>query len=140
MHGHMCEVLNRQRPPGPLPSLAVRRLIICTASVLAAMAMPAVSHGQTASAAQYGGVEGVVETGPTAPVAPGPTEQEPAPTAEESPPAEAAPTAAPQPEAAPTGRLPFTGQDIVLMLLAGVGLLGMGLALRRATGSAPVGV
>lgn len=110
--------------------------------MLALAAMPAVSFGQTASQAQYGGVEGTVEAQPTPP-SQGVLGEEP--TEEAAPPAEAAPEAAPQAEAAPKaeaapeGALPFTGQDLVLMLLAGAGLIGLGLVLRRATGRAPAG-
>ena len=100
--------------------------------------MPAASPAQTASQAQYGGVEGHVESTPT-PTQPTPPseQQETLPTEETSPP-EAQPTPTPAAgapsEAAPTGRLPFTGSDLVLMLLAGAGLLGLGLVLRRVTG------
>jgi hypothetical protein len=101
--------------------------------------MPAVSFGQTASQAQYGGVEGTVEAAPT-PQAPTPPveEQETLPSEEEGGPQAEAPIAAP--EAAPEeGALPFTGSDLVMMLLAGAGLISLGLLLRRATGRSPAG-
>jgi hypothetical protein len=38
-----------------------------------------------------------------------------------------------------SGTLPFTGRDLLLMSLAGLGLVGLGVALRSATRRVPAG-
>lgn len=116
----------------------MRRLTTLIGCLIAFAAMPAASYGQ-ASAAQYGGVEQEVDSGatptPGAPPAQD-TEDETGAGGSPTPDSSRAPEqdAAAAPESA-EGTLPFTGQDLVLMLLAGLGLAGLGVTLRRAARS-----
>lgn len=116
----------------------MRRLAPLIGCLIAFAAVPAAAYGQTASAAQYGGVEQEVVTGgPTAPPPQQGVEEETATGGPTTPGAQRGPSedAVAGPESA-EGTLPFTGRDLVLILVAGLGLVGLGAALRR-TARAP---
>lgn len=87
--------------------------------VVAALA-PAMASAQTPGLAGYSG---------TAPTTASGTGEPSSGTA----PAAAAPDAPAQVVDAPTSTLPFTGLQIAFMLAAGLGLVGLGVALRRAS-------
>lgn len=125
-------------------SLTTKTLLGCVLSLfLVAALLPSVAAAQTPGVAAYSGTAPAAVNG-TNPPAAAPAPAAPAPAAgvesanESSPPAATQPTATA--EAAPavvsSGTLPFTGLQIALMVGAGMGLLGMGLALRRVTSTA----
>ena len=113
-------------PPRPLRSTAVnlsfRSLVraVLPLFVLAAL-LPAVASAQDPGTGGYAGTAPTTVTG-TEP------ESESEPTTASSAPDEAAPA---QTVTAPTDTLPFTGFQIAMMIAAGLGLLGLGMALRR---------
>jgi hypothetical protein len=117
-----------------------RTLLAWLICLVAAAAFPAAGFAQTAGQAEYGGIAGADATSPTAAAGTAPSgtagvaDQGSTPTAKATP-AETAQIA----DKSDNGTLPFTGQDILLMLLAGAGLVGLGLALRAAAGRAPAG-
>jgi hypothetical protein len=93
--------------------------------VLAAL-LPAVASAQDPGTGGYSG------TAPTTASGTEPQSGTKAATAGQSAPAAPAPAPAPaQTVTAPTNTLPFTGFQISLMIAAGLGLLGLGMALRR---------
>lgn len=106
--------------------LSVRRAVVLTTTLLA-LITPAVAPAQQVTEDAYNpdsrslGVIGEIET--TEPQRDQADNQPAAPAA-----------AAQQPESA--GRLPFTGADLGLLTLGGVLLLGLGLGLRRFSGTA----
>jgi hypothetical protein len=93
--------------------------------VLAAL-LPAGASAQDPGTGGYSG---------TAPTSVSGTEPESgnAPTTGSSAPDQAAPAEA---VTAPTSTLPFTGFQLAMMIAAGLGLLGLGMALRRVSGPA----
>lgn len=119
-----------------------RTLLACLLCLVATAAFPAVGLAQTASQAEYTGVAGENLTSPTTPTGTAPktpasgtlgaTDKGTTPTAKATPAAQIAGETS-------KGTLPFTGRDLLLMLLAGIGLIGLGVALRSATGHAPAG-
>lgn len=110
---------------------------------MATAAFPAVGFAQAAGDTEYSGVAGVNAVSPTAaaPAAVTPASGTAAETAQGSQPA-AADTATATPATAQvasetsSGTLPFTGRDVLLMLLAGLGLVGLGIVLRTTVGRA----
>lgn len=137
---------------------AKERILLSLLVVGLVAVLPAVAVAQAPGVEGYGSVAGIVVevttpvvvevTTPEPPVVLGdpiPPEPAPVPEEEEAPvpeeegevageeaaspvPAAGAPSA---PAAAPAGKLPFTGLQVGLMAAVGLGLLGMGLALRR---------
>lgn len=118
---------------GVLPLLALAALLPSAASAQApaiggyAGTAPAVVSGTNPPAA---GVAGITVSSPAAP-APTPTPTSGVAGIKQSSPAAPAPVAVPA-----KGTLPFTGLQIAFMVAAGLGLLGLGLALRRVSGPA----
>lgn len=110
-----------------------RTLLTCVVCLVGASA-PAAAVAQTPGDAQYSGVlpAAVTQTPPAEkplvePIQTPPAE-EPAPQTEVKPAAAVSPARV---VAAPaTGKLPFTGLDLLLTLLASTALIGLGLALR----------
>ena len=119
--------------------MRARSLLATLVCLVAVAAFPATGIAQTAGQAEYGGVAAVQETSPPAatPPAAGVAAETAESTPAESTPAPSGPEAA---VAADTsdGTLPFTGRDLLLMLVAGLGLVGVGVALRTVT-RAPAG-
>lgn len=85
-----------------------RLLVVFFVCLVTAAVVPAAGLAETSKQAQYGGVPG-----PNAPLS-------------SEPPTQASAQASSQ-------TLPFTGGDLLLMLLAGTGLAGLGLVLRTTT-------
>jgi hypothetical protein len=100
-----------------------RILVACIACAVATAAFPATGLAQTAGQAEYGGVAGAVV--PPSGVA-GQTV-----TGSAKPKAKAK-RKEPVSKVVTTGTLPFTGRDLLLMTLAGLALVGVGVALRTA--------
>ncbi|HUR85605.1 MAG TPA: hypothetical protein VMY78_09685 [Solirubrobacteraceae bacterium] len=136
-----------------------RFLLALLVGLLAVAALPAAGLAQTAGQIEYGGVAAASETSP--PATAGTTAGTTAgagvlgETAESDPGASGsgaagestgsgsgtAPSGSAAQVAADTsdGTLPFTGRDLLLMLVAGLGLVGIGVALRTATRQSPAG-
>ena len=122
------------------PVMHPRTLLVCVLSLVATAAFPAVGFAQAAGDTEYAGVAGVNVTAPpaVAPAAVAPEAGTAAETAEGSTPtpATATPATAQVAGASTNSTLPFTGRDVVFMLLVGLGLTGLGLVLRTAVGRA----
>jgi|tagenome__1003787_1003787.scaffolds.fasta_scaffold19392504_2 hypothetical protein len=117
-----------------------RTLLACALCLLATAAFPAVGSAQTAAQDQYSGVAGTTANSPTNPPS-GVAGQTASGTAKNKPsstPSNNAPSGT-SGEVASNGTLPFTGRDLVLMVLAGLALVGLGVALRSATRRSPAG-
>lgn len=118
--------------------MRARSLLATLVCLVAVAAFPATGIAQTAGQVEYGGVAAAQETSPPVATPPAAVAAE---TAESTP---AKSTPAPSgPEASVAadtsdGTLPFTGRDLLLMLVAGLGLVGVGVALRTVT-RAPAG-
>ena len=115
-----------------------RNLLACLLCLVGMVAFPAVGLAQTAGDTEYGGVAAANATSPQTPAPPasgtaGETAQGTAPATTAK--ADTAQVA----DASTSGTLPFTGRDILLMLVAGIGLVGLGVVLRSATRRAPAG-
>lgn len=113
-----------------------RNLLACLFCVVGMVAFPAAALAQTAGDTEYGGVAAANATSPATPTPPasgtaGETTQSTTPTAK--------PETAQVADQTASGTLPFTGRDILLMLVAGIGLVGLGVVLRSATRRAPAG-
>lgn len=87
----------------------LRLIIVCLVCAFTAAALPAAGVAQTSRQAQYGGVPGPTVPSSSAPQAPAQSSSK---------------------------TLPLTGQDLMLLALAAAALIGLGLALRGAAGSA----
>ncbi len=125
--------------------LSDRRVLLAIAAVVAVGVVPATAAAQTPGVGGYAGVAPAVINQTAPPAAPRPAggvqgvQEE---SANDQAPAGAAPGRADQrgaqaesrPAAVSTGKLPFTGLQVTLMLLGGLTLLGLGLTLRRTTG------
>lgn len=111
--------------PRPRSKVAIRTALSGLLALIILVAMlPAAAGAQDPATDAYSG------SAPTTA-----SETEPTPVPQEAVPAEeAAPVAVAQP--VPSGTVPFTGLELVLMALAGAGVLGLGLLLRRSARSA----
>ncbi len=116
------------------PNLTVRAALrsLLPLIVLAAL-LPAVAGAQDPGTDAYSG------SAPTTAEGTAPPSSEPAPAEEQAVPPAARPVQAAQPTV-PSGTVPFTGLQLGLIVAAGAGLLGLGLMLRRSSGSALPGV
>jgi len=113
-------------------SLSLRTLTraVLTLFVVAAL-LPAVASAQDPATGGYSGTGPTEVTGTAPPPASGTKNEE---VASPGAPADDAGAAAPA-----TDTLPFTGLQIAAMIAAGLGLLGLGMALRRLSGPAMPG-
>lgn len=101
---------------GPITSVSMRRLL--TTALITATAAGALAPAALAASATQDGYGPEQTVTPSDPKSTGATEP--------------AQTAAAAPTATSTGTLPFTGTEAALIGIAGLGLVGVGLTLRRA--------
>lgn len=133
------------RPPGAgyiRSVMTSRNLLACLLCLVGMVAFPAAALAQTAGDTEYGGVAAANATSPATPTPPasgtaGETTQGTAPAT--TPTATAKADTAQVAGETASGTLPFTGRDILLMLLVGAGLVGLGVVLRVASRRAPAG-
>ncbi len=133
----MTRIWTVARSRGTLASMHLRALLTCVACLVAVAAFPAAGLAQTAGQAEYGGVAGTTANSPTNPPS-GVAGTTAAGTSKGKGNKASSKKRAPV-TLKTTDTLPFTGRDIVAMLLAGLALVGLGVVLRSATRRAPAG-